>query len=139
MASDRIHLSGEEEKAEPSAGDPSCRGKGLAEVPWNPGKEASLCPAVLAGNGEHLAALSSCLCVGWAAESRRLLRWHRGLTEGSDLGIALCRLRPTGCPLHRTPVGFQAGKLRRGERARGGGWAGRQKGQRGFSCAFGGA
>lgn len=76
-------------------------------------------------NGEHLAALSSCPCIGWAAESRRVLR---ALKEGSDLGIAFCRLHPSRCPLRRTPwdVRLQAQKLRRGEWARGGGWAGRR-------------
>lgn len=146
MASDRIHLSGEEEKAKPGAGDPFWSGKGFAAVLWNPGKEASLYSAVLAGNGEHLAALSSCLRIGWAADIRHLLRWHWGLKKGSDLGIGFCRLHPhpCGCPLNRTPVRrvsvcLQARKLKSGGWARGEGLAGRQEGQRDFPYTFGGA
>lgn len=39
MASDRIHLSGEEEKAKPRAGDPFWSGKGFAEVLWTRGRK----------------------------------------------------------------------------------------------------
>lgn len=74
-----------------------------------------------------------CMCIGRAAETRHLLRWHWGLKKGSGLGIGFCRLHPRvcGCPLHRTPVGrvsvcLQAGKLRRGEWARGEGLPGRR-------------
>lgn len=144
MASDRIHLSGEEEEAKPSAGDPFWSGKGFAEVLRNPGEQASLYSAILAGNGEHLAALSACLCIGWAAETRHLLRWHWGLKKGSDLGIGFCQLHPhpCGCPLHRIPmrpVSVSAGKETEewgmGKRRR----LGRQEGQRDFPCTFGGA
>lgn len=67
--------------------------------------EEFLYPALLAGTGECLAAVSSPLAV--LAETKHPLPWwHWGLKEGPDLGVAFCQLRPCGCPLHCTPMGL---------------------------------
>lgn len=127
-ASGRIHPPGEAEKAQPSAGDPSWRAEGFAQVLQNPGNEAAPHSAVLAGNGEHLAAFSSCLCAGWAAETKHPCGGTGVPRKGQIWGLLL----PASHPAGREAADRDTEARGTGERRK----LSRQKGQRGFSCLF---